>query len=1240
MLTNAVPKMRLLLLKSEGQFKHSGRYFLQGGRWHALHHDQPAPKQRAATPDPVRVPEFQEGKTVDGVKAYYEGVAKKLMDLAATGDVAALEAMKAKGLEPNRKGKVSNTWADRTENSKLLLGLYDRIVAHIQGGAKQAAVSHLEQDQKQPDIPAEEKVEDKKLVAEIKDKAPAAAVDAAADHLKQDEDQSNLPAAEKRQDAKLVEKLEAAKPEPRLILPKQGSLFDPLPGSTPEKPSLHKLLDSIPWEAQKLSDGNKNARSHNRHVDKIRAMAYAGDLAGLDAFAAGSRTNTYGKRQLLLAQTAIAAIKESAPKLAEIDAAAHEAAASPHNDKPVPSEAQQAAGNYQKGHIKVAGLDVTIENPRGSERSGVDAGGKKWSHTMSDHYGYIKRTTGADGEHVDVYVGPHVESEKVFVVDQLKGGKSGFDEHKVMLGFSSKDEAVAAYRSNFDEGWKVGPVTEMSVDEFKGWLKDGDTSKPVAKPAAKTVKKPKAAAPADASPKEGERNADGLVFRNGRWHRDEQPAQAAADDGLSDDPNSPNYRFKDTGYISGSRKEEATASIKRAAKSGQRVLANEIDWEEIEKNPREARELIKKSNLFGQVDWDALRDGGMGPAAGFLIDRVYASVASEPDRDSPQKRKDYALGLESLRDRMERCKTPDEVVSVLGEIRDELEGSMLTEEQSKVYSALMDEYRQKREAARQAEEVSDALYNDFNRVRSDLSSLEFQQNKRTRRGWKPDPDLQKQIELLQPEVEQAEAKWSAYREDHPELQKKSRDLGGGWTTYENDLEWEASQFRRKANALMKSVRAENLMNNPVTRAWITLGPKFLAVLNYRRAKGSDAFAGHVTNARRGKITDWSWAEKEGATVKRATKREVQFQLKVAEKYERKGGRAVTVASTADFKNKFGLRDVQSGNWVLNDPNSAAWHVQKSTEAFADLADLLGAKDDQVSMHGRLAMAFGARGRGNAGFGGAARARYESVQRVINLTKMGGGGTLAHEWAHALDNLCVEAESGNAGAEDFASENPDLLPAGELRDAFKAVRSAMLDGNVQANNTLAYRGSDVKLADYNINRTFELAPVAKKIKYAGNIQAAVKAVDEHFGDTSKMTPKRKKQVNDWRRIAVAYYDRNPEGGEAIVKAGPGMSSFAAEAAALDGGRNPYWSQTHEMFARAFQSYCEDKLEEGGRRNDYLSAMADNKYYNDPIFGPMKPFPEGDERIKINAAFDKLISALGKSGTLAKAASLFD
>lgn len=166
------------------------------------------------------------------------------------------------------------------------------------------------------------------------------------------------------------------------------------------------------------------------------------------------------------------------PNAISIDENAHQAATSSQNNTPEPTQAQIEAGNYKKGHIKVHGLDISIENPKGSERRGTDPNGKEWAHTMSDHYGYIKRTKGADNEHIDTYIGNNPDSNQVFIVDQVDQESGNFDEHKVMLGFDSQEEAATAYKSNFDKGWKVGPIRNMDMEQFKDWLKNEDTSKP------------------------------------------------------------------------------------------------------------------------------------------------------------------------------------------------------------------------------------------------------------------------------------------------------------------------------------------------------------------------------------------------------------------------------------------------------------------------------------------------------------------------------------------------------------------------------------------------------------------------------------------------------------------------------------------------------------------------------------------------------------------------------------------
>ena len=141
-----------------------------------------------------------------------------------------------------------------------------------------------------------------------------------------------------------------------------------------------------------------------------------------------------------------------------------------------PTDAQKEAGNYQKGHVVIDGHDITIENPKGSVRSGVDADGNPWSVTMNNTYGYIRRTEGVDGDQIDVFLSDNPTEGNVYVVDQVKPDGS-FDEHKVMYGFASAEEAQAAYLANYSPGWKgLGVITEVSKEEFAKWL-DSSTRK-------------------------------------------------------------------------------------------------------------------------------------------------------------------------------------------------------------------------------------------------------------------------------------------------------------------------------------------------------------------------------------------------------------------------------------------------------------------------------------------------------------------------------------------------------------------------------------------------------------------------------------------------------------------------------------------------------------------------------------------------------------------------------------------
>lgn len=149
-----------------------------------------------------------------------------------------------------------------------------------------------------------------------------------------------------------------------------------------------------------------------------------------------------------------------------------------------PTDAQKAAGNYKKGHVQVGTFDVTIENPAGSVRSGVDTDGKPWSNTMHNTYGYIRGTVGVDGDHIDVYLSSNIDGwngRRVFVMD-VYNPDGTFDEHKVMLGFNEKEEAAFEFAANYDIDWVKArriEIHSVTLDDFEKWI---ESSKRKTKP--------------------------------------------------------------------------------------------------------------------------------------------------------------------------------------------------------------------------------------------------------------------------------------------------------------------------------------------------------------------------------------------------------------------------------------------------------------------------------------------------------------------------------------------------------------------------------------------------------------------------------------------------------------------------------------------------------------------------------------------------------------------------------------
>ncbi len=400
----------------------------------------------------------------------------------------------------------------------------------------------------------------------------------------------------------------------------------------------------------------------------------------------------------------------------------------------------------------------------------------------------------------------------------------------------------------------------------------------------------------------------------------------------------------------------------------------------------------------------------------------------------------------------------------------------------------------------------------------------------------------------------------------------------------------------------------------------------------------------------------------------------------------------------NFVDTYGFRGVEFGNWENQGDRQRL--MNHAYDALGDLAEVLKIPPRALSLDGDLALAFGARGHGLNG----TRAHYERDYGVINLTKMKGAGSLAHEWFHALDHYLgrqdtkasserVQNERGDtvfkaSGREgDFVSHgfshsNSGVRP--ELREAFNNVMNTLfkkgenfVEDTEQADRFVGRARADVekKLAQMRASLAEQKDP---RIWKRSNKPASAEQLSE-FDEIAKRVVAGEFLNNEWRNVDAKSKSRMRmasgrwtndalEKLSAIYKAVRGRSGFdstnrsgilddlrssmnlysarlkmladaqkgevrtktvptqyAMDAKEIDQGRaSEYWTSPHEMAARAFQAYIEDKIKEGGGKSDFL-VYGSNSSVPTP-WGWKRPFPHGEERVAIDNAFDKLVQTI--------------
>jgi GNAT superfamily N-acetyltransferase len=376
---------------------------------------------------------------------------------------------------------------------------------------------------------------------------------------------------------------------------------------------------------------------------------------------------------------------------------------------------------------------------------------------------------------------------------------------------------------------------------------------------------------------------------------------------------------------------------------------------------------------------------------------------------------------------------------------------------------------------------------------------------------------------------------------------------------------------------------------------------------------------------------------EAPPVPKGEANKAKWEDRMPAKIQRKGGRVSKVDKPEDMIKTFNFKGVEFGNWV--DDTSGNFHLKKCAEAFADLADIVGISDKDVSFNGKLAMAFGARGKGRA------LAHYECSSKVINITKEGGAGSLAHEWGHALDNMMYQESVGrpsmNLGANGLGDEGTP-----EIKSAYKELMEDILHGDGDGVEEIENKHTRWSRYPSSYKKAVEELGIKGAIKYlsktidaeAEKSKAYYERIRGQYSDEminkklASAERKRNADKRDMGSICAQIHEQATGEVLATIPMYTGMSKYYQDSKEIAGGNAKYWCSNEELFARGFASYVEDKMIKGKVKNDYLA------YGTKFADADMAPYPKGTEREKIVASFDKLMKVIAKSGAIKKAIAI--
>lgn len=924
-----------------------------------------------------------------------------------------------------------------------------------------------------------------------------------------------------------------------------------------------------------------------------------------------------------------AAVPADAPKVAT---AAAEAATNPGNDLPLPSDAQKEAGNYKKGHVRINGHDISIENPAGSQRD------PRWP-ALKNHYGYFKGTVGKDKDHVDVFMTDRAEdpSLPVYVVDQVNKDGS-FDEHKVIMGTASEQEARDTYLANYSKGWTgLGGIKEMSQEQFKAWVRDPKKTTrrvtkavPAAQAPATNVGEPGQGVSTSAESVSAPAESGGALAKTGM-----EPAAAAAPAAGEPGPvytpkvrrigGSPQYDRGDIGTLG------AYFAPGRIVNAYGNTRDRVIEFRPPGKDPRWQVKVQQVDSAGNPLPGEEPRWHSTIPSPNDL-EQVLGKPVAKARKATASAQNSTAANDAAPALPQKQAATP----AVIEDLGEKLGGAR--KDLAKPTGA-----RPQRRADPDGDQDTGAAWSKKYVAMEDTRNPGTWRLFKAKKGRLGNPlaglqtfASQAEADAAIPMVELARNHRAVERE--PNNWAIARDVTDRKRVYLKD------GFDTRAAALQ--YMAEHAP----------------ALIDTKTTVGEDALP------RPDKVMRIGEARREG---------DVQGQ---------------------QFMDTFGFRGVEFGKWNNQDERQEV--MNHAFDALVDLSELLNLPPRAMSLDGQIGLAFGARGHGLSGarahyerdyavinltkLKGAGSLAHEWMHALDHyLGRQDGRGSeqvtngrgdkvmkasgvddylsnasrlrgnvrpeLRAAFQELMDTMRTRAEQyveDTARAESFLGKARDQVQKqlGDLRAhiekerawgsrkrpatqqelaTFDAAADRLLNGDTFSTDAKPTTGGGVRFTNEELD----------------TLDGVLKAVTNRTGFNSDRTGSL-----DRLRDAMGTYQRRVElwrsadAGETKTKSVP--TSFMTEARKLDDGRvGNYWTTPHELLARAFSSYVEDRLQDAGRASAFMSFGSDPRFAVPVGTEFARPFPGGVERQAMNAAFDRFFAEVKHEETSTGGVRLF-